>query len=307
MVNLVRMRRMTKSRGVWTLSIAFFVALLGCSSGGRIVIGSKNFTEQIILGELLAQHIETQTDLTVDRRLNLGGTFVCHAGLIAGQLDIYVEYTGTALVAILKEPLSNDREFVLTEVSERYADQFDVEWSEPLGFNNTFAIIVRADTARALDIKTISAAVMYARNWKAGFGYEFFEREDGFSGLAATYNLHFSELPRVMDLGLTYRALADGEVDLIAGNSTDGLIDSLDLVTLEDDRGFFPPYDAVPIIRSEILKAYPEVRNALSLLKGTITEDDMRRMNYRVDGKRESVQVVVSDFRKEKGLKHVNR
>ncbi len=288
--------------GAVILALALNLLSAGCSSENRIVIGSKNFTEQIILGELIAQHLERHTDLEVDRRLNLGGTFVCHEGMIAGQLDIYVEYTGTAQAAILKEPPSSDPEAVLAAVRSAYRDQFGVEWAEPLGFNNTFAIIVRGDDARDLGLETISDAAPHTADWSAGFGYEFIEREDGYPGLAQTYGLRFPTPPRVMDLGLTYRAVADGDIDLIAGNSTDGLIDALGLVILEDNLRYFPPYDAVPLIRTEVVEAHPEVREALRILDGLITESDMRRMNYRVDGEREDVKLVVREFLESKGL-----
>ena len=287
-----------------SVTLALILAFLceGCSSENRIVIGSKNFTEQIILGELIAQHLERQTDLVVDRRLNLGGTFICHEGIVAGQLDIYVEYTGTAQAAILKKPPSVDREEMLTAVRSAYRHQFGIEWAEPLGFNNTFAIIIRGSDARDLGLETISDVVPHTSNWKAGFGYEFVEREDGYLGLVETYGLRFSTAPRVMDLGLTYRAVADGDIDLIAGNSTDGLIDALDLVILEDDLRYFPPYEAVPLIRTEIAKAHPEVREAIRILGDRITELDMRQMNYRVDGEREDVKIVVREFIESKGL-----
>ena len=285
---------------IFALTLALLAA--GCSSENRIVIGSKNFTEQIILGELIAQHLERHTDLEVDRRLNLGGTFVCHEGMLAGQLDIYVEYTGTALAAILKEPPSGDPEAVLAAVRSAYRDQFGVEWTEPLGFNNTFAIIVRGADARDLGLETISDAAPRTADWRAGFGYEFIERQDGYPGLVETYGLRFPAAPRVMELGLTYRALADGQIDLIAGNSTDGLIDALDLVILEDHLRYFPPYDAVPLIRTEVAEAHPEVREALRILGDQITESEMRRMNYRVDGEHQDVKIVVREFLESKGL-----
>ncbi len=276
--------------------------LPGCSDPNRIVIGSKNFTEQIILGELIAQHLENQTELNVERRLNLGGSFVCHQGLIAGQLDMYVEYTGTALAAILEETPSTDPDTVLARVRQAYREEFDVEWMEPLGFNNTFAILVRGEDARRLDLENISDAAGYTSDWIAAFGYEFAQRADGYPGLAETYDLGFPDTPRVMELGLTYQALAGGQVDLIAGNSTDGLIDVLDLAMLTDDRQYFPPYDAVPIVRQETLDQHPEVREALGLLGGLISEEEMRQLNYRVDGERENVSVVVSEFLASKGL-----
>jgi len=269
---------------------------VSCGKTDRIVIGSKNFTEQVILGELLAQQIERTTHLTVERRLNLGGTFICHQALVAGQIDAYVEYTGTALTAILKKPVSTDAKQVFDTVRKEYQDQFKIEWTEPLGFNNTFVIVVRGDDAQKLNLKTISDAAPFSSKWVAGFGYEFIEREDGYPGLSKLYNLHFPAAPRVMDLGLTYRALASGQVDVIAGNSTDGLIDTLHLLALEDDRHYFPPYDAVPLLREEEARKHPEVRKAFAALAGKITESDMRKLNYQVDGEHRDVAAVVREF-----------
>jgi len=296
---------MTSSRnpGFGLARIALSVALLaGCANPDRVVIGSKNFTEQIILGEIIAQHLEKHTGLDIDRRLNLGGTFVCHEGLIAGQLDIYVEYTGTALAAILQAPPPNDSDTVLAAVRQTYGERFGVEWTEPLGFNNTFAIVVRGEDARRLGLSTISDASPHTREWIAGFGYEFIEREDGYPGLSSVYGFRFPAEPRVMDLGLTYQALSDGHVDLIAGDWTNGLIDALDLTILEDDRQYFPPYDAVPLVRRELIERHPEVREALALLGGKITEEEMREMNYRVDGEHADVKVVVREFLASKDL-----
>jgi glycine betaine/choline ABC-type transport system substrate-binding protein len=277
---------------------AVCLALFSCSRPDHIVIGSKNFTEQVILGELLAQQIERTTHLTVERRLNLGGTFICHQAIVAGQIDAYVEYTGTALTAILKKSTSTDAKRVLDDVRNEYRNQFHVEWTEPLGFNNTFVIVVRGDDAQKLMLRTISDAAPYTRKWTAGFGYEFLEREDGYPGLAKLYDLHFPMPPRVMDLGLTYKALASGQVDVIAGNSTDGLIDALHLMALEDDRHYFPPYDAVPLLREETTRKHPEIRQAFAALAGKITESDMRRLNYQVDGEHLDVATVVRDFLK---------
>ncbi len=276
--------------------VCLVVAVSSCSHPDRIVIGSKNFTEQVILGELLSQQIEHKTSLQVDRKLNLGGTLVCHEALVAGQIDAYVEYTGTGLTTILKEPPSNDSARVYNVVKTAYQSRFAAEWTEPLGFNNTFAIIVRKSDAQQFNLKTISDAAPHTANWVAGFGYEFIEREDGYPGLAKTYNLRFPAPPRVMDLGLTYKAAAARQVDLIAGNSTDGLIDALGLVVLEDDKHYFPPYDAAPVIRDAVVMKHPEVREALRALGGKISADQMRRMNYAVDGEHKDVKEVVAEF-----------
>lgn len=277
-------------------SLILILLLGSCSGRDRIVIGSKNFTEQIILGELLAQQIERWSELAVDRRFNLGGTLICHTALVAGDLDLYVEYTGTALTAILNQPAVHDSSDAYEQVRRAYRDQFRIEWTEPLGFNNTFAIIVRSADAQRLGLRTISDAARHTRNWTAGFGYEFVERPDGYEGLTKTYNLKFPSPPRVMDLGLTYQALAAGQVDFIAGNSTDGLIESLQLVVLEDDKSYFPPYDAAPLVRQETLARHPEIRSALKDLGGKISESEMRRLNYLVDGERRDAAEVVKEF-----------
>ena len=279
------------------LCLVLIVAgLASCSRGDRIVVGSKNFTEQVILGEMLAQQIERKTHLPVDRKLNLGGTLVCHEAMTAGQIDTYVEYTGTGLTAILKEPPVNDSSLAYQKVKDAYKSKFGIEWTEPLGFNNTFAIIVRKSDAQQFNLKTISDAAPHTANWVAGFGYEFIEREDGYPGLVKTYNLRFPIPPRVMELGLTYKAAAEHQVDFIAGNSTDGLIAALGLVVLEDNKHYFPPYDAVPLIRDAIVMKHPEVREALRALGGKMSEEQMRRLNYAVDGEHKDVKQVVREF-----------
>jgi osmoprotectant transport system permease protein len=268
----------------------------GLTSGKpRIIVGSKNFTEQLVLGELIAQTIERNTDLEVERKLNLGGTLICERALASGAIDIYVEYSGTALTALFKQPVAFDRKQVLETVRQRYAATGRTMLS-PLGFNNTFAILVRRDTVTKTGVKTISDAARFAPEWRAGFGYEFLEREDGYKGLAKTYGLTFREPPRVMELNLSYRALASNQVDLIAGDATAGAIAALDLVVLADDRQYFPPYDAVPVIRSATVLAHPQVRAALETLAGRIDEETMRRMNEAVDIKRQDPAAVVREF-----------
>jgi len=287
---------------------ALIVLLLACSapscapSADRIVVGSKNFTEQILLGELLAQYIEAKTGLAVERRLNLGGTFICHRAIVSGQIDAYVEYTGTALTAILKREPVRDPHQAYRHVREAYRAQFGIEWLKPLGFENTFALVVRGEDARRWNLRTISDLARYAPRWRAGFGYEFMERPDGFPGLARTYGLRFADPPRIMDLGLIYRALREHQVDVVAGNSTDGVIAAFDFVVLEDDRRFFPPYEAVPIVRIETLRRHPELRTALEQLGGRISAEEMRRLNYAVDGEHRDPREVIREFLRTKGL-----
>jgi len=246
--------------------ISMLMTACGPSRANLIVVGSKNFTEQLILGEIIAQQIENKTHLLVERRFYLAGTFICQQAILAGRIDIYPEYTGTALTAVLKEKPNGDREKVYSEVKNEYEKRFNLAVGAPFGFDDTFAIEVRGDDARRLGLKTISQSAAYTPQWRAGFGYEFMERPDGYKGLVATYGLRFAGSPQIMDLGLLTRALKDKQVDLIAGNTTDGLIPALDLFVLGDDKHYFPPYEAVPIIRRQTTADHPEVKAALDEL-----------------------------------------
>lgn len=295
-------RRRTRSRRT-AMAVAGALAILvfagsvtaAARASGVIVVGSKNFTEQLILGEIVAQTIERETGLTVRRRLNLGGTLICDRALQTGDIDVYVEYTGTALTAIFNQAPSNDPDAVYTTVRDLYADTGRT-LLPPLGFNNTFAILVRGADARAKNLRTIDEVARVAPEWRAGFGYEFLERPDGYRGLANAYGLTFRDPPQVMDLALTYRALAAGQVDLIAGDATAGLIASLDLVQLEDTRRYFPPYDAVPVANARMLLRYPQVKDALATLAGRISEADMRAMNLAADGRRQNPADIARKF-----------
>ena len=288
---------------VCALALVTTVSHLGCGRTGDVItVGSKNFTEQIILGELLARHIESRLGVEVDRRLNLAGSFLCHQAVMSGEIDLYVEYTGTAFTGILGHDPIGDRDEVYQSVKHEYADRFGLEWTEPLGFNNTFAIMVRGEDARNLGLQTISDAAAHTPSWRAGFGYEFVERADGLRGLATAYGLEFVEQPLEMDLGLMYRALNEGHVDFIAGNSTEGLVDVLDLVVLEDDLHYFPPYQAAPVVNRDALKRHEGLRAVLRSLSDSISDTDMQRMNYAVDGERRDVREVVRSFLESKGL-----
>ena len=280
-----------------------FIAGCGKSTQPTITIGSKFFTEQVVLAELLAQHIEARTGVRVVRKSNLGGTLLCHKALLSGDLDLYVEYTGTALTAVLNEsPGTDDSGKIYQRVRQGYADRFALEVTEPLGFENTFAMVVRGTDARQYHLRAISDIVPIAPSWRAGFGYEFLERPDGYRGWSQRYGLRFAAPPSVMDLGLIYRALVEKKVDVVAGNSTDGLISALDLVALADDRHYFPPYDAVPIVRRDTLAKFPQLRTALADLGGKISEEDMRRLNASVDADQRDPAAVAREFRSAKGL-----
>jgi len=251
---------------------------------------------------MFAQIIEARTHIPVERRFYLAGTFICHQAILAGRIDVYPEYTGTALTAVLKQLASRDRSEVYQLVKQAYEKQFGLTVGPPLGFDNTFAIVIRGDDARRFHLKTISQSAQFTPKWRAGFGYEFMERPDGYAGLAASYGLHFAEPPRIMDLGLLTRALKNGQVDLIAGNNTDGLIPALDLFALQDDHHYFPPYEAVAIMRQDLVKEHPDAAAALGALGGTISDDDMRRLNYAVDGEHRDAVVVAREFLKSRKL-----
>ena len=261
-----------------------------------IVVGSKNFTEQLILGELVVQLLERSCQTNVDGRFYLAGTYICQQAILAGRIDIYPEYTGTALAAVLKQTASGDAAHVYEEVKREYRQKFDLDVLAPLGFDNSFAMVMRGDDARRMGLTKLSQLEPLAPQLKLGVGYEFLERQDGYAGLVRTYDLKFAETPRVMDLGLLYRALENRSVDIVAGSNTDGLIAALGLVVLEDDRHYFPPYDAVLIVRPEIFQRCPASRSVLESISGRITADDMRRMNYQVDGEKKDAGEVARDF-----------
>jgi osmoprotectant transport system substrate-binding protein len=286
------------------VACALLITLTGCAPPhpDHPVIGAKNFTEQVILGELLAQEIEAKSNLKVERRFYLAGSYISNQALVSGRIDAYVEYTGTALTAILKQPLDRDPDRVLATVTRLYESKAQVAVGPPLGFENTFAMVIRGDDAQRLHLATLSQAAQYTPQWKLGVGYEFEQRPDGLPGLSAAYGLKFNGAPRTMDLGLLYRALSAHQVDIIAANSTDGPIQALGLTALADDRHYFPPYQAVPLVRDESLQRWPQMRIALDALAGKISADDMRAMNEAVDGQHRDPADVVREFRQRKGL-----
>lgn len=298
---------MKKGRGATAVFAGLlFLLLPSCapSHANRIVIGSKNFTESLMLGELVAQIVEARTHLKVERRFYLAGTYICQQAMLAGRIDIYPEYTGTALTAVLKQKVEGGRTAVYQRVKSEYETRFGLTLGPPFGFNDTFAMEIRGADARRLNIKTLSQAAAFAPQWHAGFGYEFMERPDGYAGLAAAYGLHFAGPPRVMDLGLLAPALKDHQIDIAAGNATDGLIPVFDLFALEDDRRYFPPYEAVAVIRQQTLQQHPEVAEAIAELGGKISDQEMQKLNYALAGQRRDVKEVAQEFLRSKGLIH---
>ncbi len=275
--------------------IALAVGLGGCGAKPEIVVGSKNFTEQVLLGEILAQHIERRLHVTVGRKFNLGGTLLAQAAITSGAIDLYPEYSGTALTAVLKLPPSKDAARVMQQVRDGYRRQWSLEWLPPLGFNNTFAMMVRGDIARRTGIQTLTDAARL-QAWKLGAGYEFKQRADGLAGLLATYGLRTDGEPVTMDLGLLYAALKSRKVDLIAANSTDGLAAVLDVKMLEDDRHYFPPYECAVVAREESLARHAGLREAIEELSGKLNDTTMRKLNFGVDGEHRPPAQVAGRF-----------
>ncbi|MEP6716119.1 MAG: glycine betaine ABC transporter substrate-binding protein [Terriglobia bacterium] len=281
-------------------SAAVLLALLcaACSREPRIRVGSKNFSEQLVLGEIVAQHLENRLHGHVSRRLDLGGTLLAQQSLVTGEIDVYPEYTGTALTSILKLPLQKDPAKVLEVVRNGYR-QWHLEWLDPLGFENTFAMAVRKEDAAG--ITTLSAAGR-ARAWRLGAGYEFAHRPDGLPGLLQTYGLRMTGTPKSMDLGLLYQALVRKQVDMVAGNSTDGLLSVLPIVVLQDDKRYFPPYDCALVVREEAERNFPGLRPALQELSGRIDSNTMRRLNYELDGRHRPAREIARNFLRSQGL-----
>ena len=283
--------------GLWASGI------VGCTKERPITVGSKNFTEQVILGEIVAQHLEHRLGRHVDRQLNLGGTLLVHQALVNGDIDLYPEYTGTALTAILKLPPAHDPAAAMALVRAEYHTRFGVEWMDPLGFNNTFAMVIRGEDARKNKTATLSEAALYRPGWNLGVGYEFQQRSDGLAGLLKTYNLPILGSPKTMDLGLLYKALEQQQVNMVAGNATDGQLSVLDVLVLRDDKRYFPPYDCALAVRSKSLEANPPLRQALTELAGLFTDLTMRKLNYQVDAVHRPVREVAEQFLRDAGLR----
>ena len=277
--------------------MALLTSAAGCSHREHtLTIGSKNFTEQVILGEIMAQHVERSLHLKVNRKLNLGGMLLAHQALLNKQLDMYPEYSGTAFTNVLKLDPISDPNVVLDRVRSAYLSTMQLQWLDPLGFNNSFAIAVSGADARAHHLATLTDAANYAPGFVLGAGYEFMQRPDGYGTLNASYPIHWTASSKSMDLGLLYTALEQRQVSMIAGSTTDALLAVRDVKVLKDDKNAFPPYQACIVVRSDTLTATPGLKESLSQLSGKIGDDVMRKMNYEVDGKHRPVADVAREF-----------
>lgn len=277
--------------------VLLLIALVaaGCASKPHIVVGSKNFTEQVVLGEIVAQQLERRLGATVERKLDLGGTLLAHEALRGGSIDLYPEYTGTALTAILKQPIVRDPKAAFAEVSKGYR-RWGLEWLPPLGFNDSFAMVVRSATAREQGLKSLSDAARRSAPWRLGVGYEFTQRPDGLDGLVKTYSLHLDGDPVAMDLGLLYPALQSGKIEMAAANATDGMLAHPEFTVLRDDRNYFPPYECSIVVRDGTLQRFPRLKEILLQLSGSISDASMRHMNELVDVEHKPVAEVARDF-----------
>lgn len=276
--------------------VILLAAAAGCRHEKRVRVGSKNFTEQVILGEIIAQCLERGPKIPVDRRLNLGGTLLAHQALLSKDIDLYPEYTGTAFTNVLKHSPISDPEVVLDRLRSEYAAGMQVQWLDPLGFNNSFAMAVRGSDARARHLETLTDAANDQAGFTLGAGYEFMQRQDGYGTLNLAYPIHWNAPPKTMDLGLLYTALRQGQVSMGAGNTTDGMLTVLDVKVLKDDKRAFPPYQACIVARSDTLAAFPGLKPALSQLSGKISDAAMRKLNYEVDGRHRPVSQVAGEF-----------
>lgn len=282
------------------LAAAGFLA--GCGGSHHIVVGSKNFTEQLILGEIIAQHIEAQLHQPVDRKLDLGGTLLAQQALLAGDIDMYPEYTGTAFTNVLKRSGVTDPAIVFEQVRAEYSKGFHLDWLDPLGFDNSFAMTVRGPEARAQHLQTLSDAAADPMGFTLGAGYEFLTRPDAYAALNRAYSIKWNAPPESMDLGLLYQALEQKQVSMVAANTTDGLLNKLDVTVLKDDKHVFPPYQACIVVRQDALAKYPGLRAILSALSGKISDTQMRDMNYEVDAEHRPPRDVAKDFLEKSGL-----
>jgi osmoprotectant transport system substrate-binding protein len=287
------------------LALALVLPLLGaCGDDGdstKITVGSKDFTEQFIIGEMYALMLE-DAGFKVDRKLNLGGTPVAHEALKGGQIDLYPEYTGTALLTVLKLPVSSDREEVFQTVAEEYRSQFDLVWLDAAPMNNTQALAMTKEGAAEYDIETISDMVAKASELRMIGPPEFVEREDGLPGIKKTYGDFDLKEYIPVEIGLKYKGLVEGQAEVAVAFGTDGQISAFELVVLEDDKGLFPPYQVAPVVRQQLLDESPEVEGVLNELAPYLTDDTMRRLNYEVDGNKREPADVAREFLVEQGL-----
>lgn len=286
----------------FALVLVLAFGMMGCSGKDKVTIGSKDFSENVVIGEILAQLIEANTDLQVERKLNMGGTFVCFEAIKNGDIDIYPEYTGTGLTAQLKMDVITDSDEAYRVVSDEFDKQFGIKWMQPFGFNNTYTLAVTDAVYQQYGIETYSDLANISSDLVFGAEHEFFDRQDGYDGLVELYGMEFKGEPKKMNVSLKYQAIGNGDMDVTDAFATDGPIKKYNLKVLKDDKGFFPPYYAAPIVRNETLEAHPELEEVLNLLAGHIDDAKMTDLNYKIDVEGQEVETVAKDFLEAEGL-----
>lgn len=283
---------------------AILLTLTACSSQEpkTVVVASKPHSEQYILAEMLSLLIENHTDIKVEKKLGIGGgTSNIHPAMLSGDFDIYPEYTGTGLLFVLKEDLITNPDELYKRVQDRYLEEYNIKWLGLYGFNNTYALAVKESTAQTYNLETYDDLALASKDLVFGAEYDFFERDDGYEALKDVYGFEFKDT-KEMDIGLKYEAIGSDEVDVINAFSTDGLIKQYNLKVLEDNKNFFPAYQAATLIRKETLDKYPELEEVLEKLTGQISDDEMIQMNYQVEKENMDPRDVAEQFLKAKGL-----
>lgn len=290
-----------KNKFVLSLAaLGIFTATLQAQAAD-IVVGSKNFTEQYILAEIYAQALE-QAGLSVERKANLGGTLIAHAALVKGDIDLYPEYTGTALSSVVKTPPSSDAAAVYKQVSDAYQKQYHLTWLQPAKVNNGYALLVSKQTADKYHLKTLSDLAKVAPQLTIGAGAEFGDRLDGLKGLDQTYGIKFKNFRQFAKVGLRYDALAADQIDVANGFATDWQIAENQYVALEDDKHLFPPYEVAPVVRDDALAKHPQVREVLNNVNQLLDNATMQKLNAEVEKNKEEPRDVAQDFLRSKGI-----
>jgi len=288
-----------RKAGGWRWAIALLAFATGATFAQTVKVGSKNFTEQFVLAEIYAQALEA-AGIKVERKVNLGGTLIAHKALEEKEIDFYPEYTGTILVAVLKQEAMTDRKAVYDKVKADYAAKGLVVLNET-PFQNTYNMVVRPDTAEKYKLETLTDLAKVSKDLKLGAGPEFRDRKDGLPGLKAKYGMEFKE-DLQLAIGLRYQALKTDQIQVVNGYSTDGMISAMKLKRLKDDKNLWPPYYVVPVVRKDVLDANPKVAEVLNRTSAMLDESSMAEMNYKVDGEKMEPKDVAHDFLKAKGV-----
>jgi osmoprotectant transport system substrate-binding protein len=302
------MRRGVRVGAGWALAAVLAVTIAGAGAPSSlaqerpaVTIGSKNFTESLLIGEMYALLLEAN-GFKVNRKLNLAGTLIAHGALVKGEIDLYPEYTGTALLNMLKLETMSDRKKVYDKVKDEYAKQFQLVWLDAAPMNNTQAVAVTQAIAKKHNMTTLSRMSVVAPQLVMAAVPEFTERPDGLKGLQRVYGGFNFKKVNLVDYGVKYRALTGGQADATVAFGTDGEIIGYKLVVMKDDKGLWPPYQVAPVVRKALLDKAPGVAKALNRVAGKMTDATMQRLNWEVDGKKREYADVAKEFLKTQKL-----